>query len=312
MKTSCLLLIVFLFLVSCIEKKEKETAIENKSADPYENYRSADWDVVRIDSLLVKHTYQSSNGLSMPYRLFSPQNSNNEKVPLLVFLHGRGDRGTDNSVEIYKGAKIITRPNSILYPEMQEKYPCYILVPQCSDKTKNEEWAKWEGNTPETPFKGLGKDGSYSMSENPSESGQAALELIDKTIKENQIDPDRVYLIGLSMGGFGTWEFTSRRPDLFAAAVPMAGFSDPNQVETISHIPFWIFHGESDESNPVEGSRNMYRLLSEAGANVKYTEYEGTGHGDSFKRAFEEPMLLDWLFAKTRSTSDKPIKSVNN
>jgi predicted peptidase len=304
MKTSRLLLILFLFLVSCNKKKEM-TDTTNKSVDPYENYHSADWDVARIDSLLVKHTYQASNELNMPYRLFSPRNSVVEKIPLLIFLHGRGDRGTDNTIEIYKGAKIITRPNSILYPEMQEQYPCYVLVPQCSDKTKNEEWAKWEGNTPETPFKGLGQDGSYSMSENPSESGQAALELIDKVIRENEIDPDRVYLIGLSMGGFGTWEFTSRRPDLFAAAVPMAGFSDPNQVEKISHIPFWIFHGESDESNPVEGSRNMYKLLLEAGANVKYTEYEGTGHGDSFRMAFEEPELLDWLFTKTKSTSSE-------
>jgi len=305
MKTSQLLLILFLSLVSCNEKKEQETTeTTSESADPYENYRSADWDVARIDSLLVKHTYQASNGLNMPYRLFSPQNSTKEKFPLLIFLHGRGDRGTDNAIKIYKGAKIITRPNSIVYPEMQEKYPCYVLVPQCSDKTINEEWAKWEGNTPETPFKGLGKDGSYNMSENPSESGQAALELIDKTIKENQIDPDRVYLIGLSMGGFGTWEFTARRPELFAAAVPMVGFSDPNQVDKISHIPFWIFHGESDESNPVEGSRTMYKLLSEAGANVQYTEYEGTGHGDSFRKAFEEPMLLEWLFTHTKSTSD--------
>ena len=74
------------------------------------------------------------------------------------------------------------------------------------------------------------------------------------------------YLIGLSMGGFGTWEFTARRPDLFAAAVPMAGFSDPRQVNKIRHIPFWIFHGDRDEANPVEGSGTMYQLLKKTGA----------------------------------------------
>jgi predicted peptidase len=102
------------------------------------------------------------------------------------------------------------------------------------------------------------------------------------------------------MGGFGTWEFTARKPDLFAAAVPMAGFSDPTQIQKIEHIPFWIFHGNTDKSNPVEGSRTMYRLLKNSGADVKYTEYEGASHGDSFRMAFAEPELIPWIFSKRK------------
>ena len=253
-----------------------------------------------IDSLLVKHNFIASNGLKMPYRLFSPEGSNEDKQPLIIFLHGRGDRGNDNDSKIYREAGFITNKKSILTSSMQREYPCHILIPQCSDKTENEEWAKWIGNTPETPFDGLGKNGSYSMNPLPSESGKATLELIEQTINNYNIDANRVYLIGVSMGGFGTWEFISRRPDLFAAAVPMAGYSDPNQLEKIKHIPIWIFHGDIDKWNPVEGSRNMYKLLSQEKADVTYTEYENTQHGEAFKKAFKEEKLIPWLFSKTK------------
>ena len=141
------------------------------------------------------------------------------------------------------------------------------------------------------------------MSNVPSESGEAALELIDSIIHNSSIDVDRIYLIGVSMGGFGTWEFTARRPELFAAAVPMAGFSDPAQIDKIKDIPFWIFHGNADKSNPVEGSRKMSKLLEQAGSQVKYSEYDGAGHGESFRKAFDEPQLIPWIFSKRRQVN---------
>jgi predicted peptidase len=254
----------------------------------------------KIDALLVKNTFAATNGLKMPYRLFSPYNTSAKKKPLIIFLHGRGDRGTDNESKTYREAGFITNSNSLLSKKMQAQYPCYILVPQCSDKTENEEWAKWIGNTPETPFNGLSKHGSYSMNDIPSESGEAALELIEKTIQNNNIDPNRIYIIGISMGGFGVWEFVARKPTLFAAAIPMAGYSDPTQIENIQHIPIWIFHGNIDKWNPVEGSRNMHTLLSEKNADVKYTEYENTGHGEAFQKAFNEEKLISWLFSKSK------------
>lgn len=281
-KVSILLLVV---LLGCKSNSKEETEVLAPE---------------QIDTVLVKHTFKASNGLEMPYRLFSPDDSKDEQKALIIFLHGRGDRGTDNGSQTYHEAGFITNPNSLLTTEMQAKYPCYILVPQCSDKTENEEWAKWVGNSPETPFKGLGKDGSYSMNPIPSESGEAALELIEKTIKDNNINPKKIYLIGISMGGFGTWEFVSRKPQLFAAAVPMAGYSDPSQIENIKHIPFWIFHGSIDKWNPVEGSRNMYALLSEKNADVTYTEYKNVTHGDAFKKAFKEEKLIPWIFSKSK------------
>jgi predicted peptidase len=268
---------------------------------PLSSEATLQWLDKNLDSVLVQQSYQAPNGLTMPYRLFQPEASPSENLPLVVFLHGRGDRGTDNGRRVYENVGLFVNDLSLVAPNMQQKFPCYVLVPQCSDKTVNEEWAKWEGNTPETPFKGLGKDGSYSMSALPSESGAAALALIDHILARNRIDRNRVYLVGLSMGGFGTWEFTARRPELFAAAIPMAGFSDPTQTEKIKHIPFWIFHGDADKSNPVEGSRTMYQSLKKAGAEVKYTEYEGASHGDSFRKAFAEPELIPWMFSKKKN-----------
>jgi predicted peptidase len=252
-----------------------------------------------VDSLLVRNTHVSINNLEIPYRLFTPNNIKNEKKPLVIFLHGRGERGTENGQRIYKNAGILMNENSLLTNKLQHKYPCYVLVPQCSDKSENEEWAKWIGNSPETPFKGLEKDGSYRMNPIPSESGEATLELIEKIIAENAVDSSRVYITGLSMGGFGTWDFIARKPNLFAAAIPMAGYSDPNQLEQIKEIPIWIFHGNKDKWNPVEGSRNMYKILSEINADVKYTEYN-LGHGDTFKKAFKEPELISWMFSKIK------------
>jgi len=257
------------------------------------------WILKNVDSLLVKNTYKAANDLELPYRLFSPNKRHNQKIPLVVFLHGRGERGVENGERIYRNAGFIMNKNSLITAQSQAKYPCYILVPQCSNKTNNEEWAKWVGNSPETPFKGLGKNGSYMMNPIPSESGEATLELIEKLISEKSIDTSRIYITGLSMGGFGTWEFIARKPDLFAAAIPMAGYSDPNQTKNIKKIPIWIFHGNKDKWNPVEGSRNMYSKLTEANADVKYTEYN-LGHGDTFKEAFKEQDLIPWMFSKSK------------
>ncbi|WP_303317856.1 prolyl oligopeptidase family serine peptidase [Flavivirga abyssicola] len=290
---------IFFVFLSCISAKAQKVTLKEKAYNMEE---------LTIDSLLTKYVFSSSNGLKMPYRLFSPKNEAKTKIPLVVFLHGRGDRGVDNDSKIYHEAGIITNSNSLLETTMQSQYPCHILIPQCSDKTENEEWAKWIGNSPETPFKGLGTDGTYKMSPEPSESGAAALELIEQTIKDKNIDTDRVYIIGLSMGGFGTWEFTARKPHLFAGAIPMAGYSDPDQLEKIKHISFWIFHGDIDKWNPVTGSRTMFKLLSNSNADVKYTEYRNTGHGESFKKAFNETELIPWLFSKKRKMNSSQKK----
>ncbi|MBU2913322.1 prolyl oligopeptidase family serine peptidase [Reichenbachiella agariperforans] len=296
------LILLITTLCQCQSKPKGDSKSEEPSYQALSETENQTWIYENLSSVMQPHTFSATNGLALPYRIFVPSDLKpDEQLPLLIHLHGRGERGTDNTPKTYNNIPLFNGPNAIVSPNMQHRYRCIVLVPQCSNKTTNEEWAKWVGNTPETPFEGLEKDGSYTMNETPSESGAAALELIDTTITQYHIDTARVYLTGLSMGGFGTWEFIARRPDLFAAAVPMAGYSDPSQVERIKHIPVWIFHGDIDQYNPVAGSRNMHQLLAETGADVRYTEYTGLGHGETFQKAWTNDMLIPWMFNQRKT-----------
>jgi predicted peptidase len=105
------------------------------------------------------------------------------------------------------------------------------------------------------------------------------------------------------MGGYGTWDLLARRPDLIAAAVPICGGGDEQEVGRFAHIPIWAFHGADDTTVPVARSRNMVAALRAAGANVRYTEYAGTGH-DSWTPASQEPELLPWLFSQRRRPAE--------
>lgn len=289
--------ILMLFALTHCNTSKKETLRTYHPFSPEENQK---WVAKNLDSVMLAKTFDASNGMVLPYRIFVGEGHESQKLPLLIHLHGRGERGTDNNPKIYNNIPLFNGAHSIVSPNMQHKHPCIVLVPQCSDKTINEEWAKWVGNSPETPWEGLGENGSYTMAEKPSESAEATLELIDYMMKNYNIDSQRVYITGLSMGGFGTWEFIGRKPDLFAAAIPMAGYSDTSTVEKIKHIPIWVFHGDSDKYNPVQGSRNMYQLLKNSDAHVTYTEYANTGHGDTFQKAWQDSTLLDWIFEQKK------------
>lgn len=252
-----------------------------------------------LDRVMQRKQWLASNGMNMPYRLFvPPQYSQEVHYPLVVFLHGRGQRGNQNEAHMFNTVGLFNGPNSIVAPNGQHHFPALVLVPQCSDRTTTEEWAHWLGNSPAQPFAGLNTNGSYPQAPEPSKSGAAALELIKYISQQYSVDTSRIYLTGISMGGFGTWEFTTREPNLFAAAVPMAGYSNPQKASEISHIPFWIFHGNLDEYNPVAGSRNMYQRLKSLGANVQYTELEDFTHNASFKEAWKNPDILSWMFAQ--------------
>lgn len=260
------------------------------------------WVDTNLDKALEKRVFAASNGMQMPYRIFLPKGYDKTKqYPLFIFLHGRGDRGADNRAKMFNSRGLFTGPQSIVSPNGQSQFESIVIIPQCSDKTPDEEWAHWIGNSPEQPFVGLGKDGSYKQHPNPSMSGAAALELIDSTISNYAVDVSRVYLTGTSMGGFGAWEFATRRPDLFAVVVPMAGFSDPNTAEKVKDIPIWVFHGDEDENNPVQGSRNMSEKLKGLNAEIKYTEYPGLNHGQSFVEAWKNTEILPWMFSKVKS-----------
>jgi predicted peptidase len=128
----------------------------------------------------------------------------------------------------------------------------------------------------------------------------ALLELIEKTMKDYPIDPERVYVTGLSMGGYGTWDLMARRPKLIAAAIPVCGGADEHTAEKIQHIPVWVFHGDQDTAVAPERSRNMVAALKKAGGSPKYTEYKGVGH-DSWTATYNNADVMQWLFAQKNS-----------
>jgi Dienelactone hydrolase family len=136
-----------------------------------------------------------------------------------------------------------------------------------------------------------------SMGKEPSTPMRLALEVLSQLRKEFNLDDKRLYVTGLSMGGYGTWDVIARHPTLFAAAVPVCGGADESTAPTVKDIPIWCFHGGADPVVPTGRSRNMIKALEAAGGHPKYTEYPGVGH-NSWDKAYSEPQLPEWLFTQ--------------
>lgn len=227
--------------------------------------------------------YTTAAGKTLPYRLLSPTiGDTGKKYPLVLFLHGAGERGTDNAKQLIWFWNA-TKPSVLTRPEFVEA-KAFAVIPQCPENQQwvNVPWAK----------------GSYA-SPPLSDSLALTLELIDALKKDQPIDPDRVYVVGMSMGGYGAFDCLQRRPELFAAAMPICGAGDLSRVKAIAHIPVWAFHGEKDTVVPVSGSRDMIAALTQAGGKPRYTEYPGVGH-NSWSPAFVEKEFWTWLFAQQR------------
>lgn len=215
------------------------------------------------------------------YRLLKPLTTD-QPLPLVVFLHGAGERGTDNQLQL------LYLPDQLAQPRWRQRFPCYVLAPQCRPDRK---WMNVDWSAPGDP----------EMPTEPSEQMQAVLQMIEKTISEEQIDRSRIYLTGLSMGGFGSFDLAIRRPDLFAAVAPICGAADPSRVSVLKDHPLWIVHGDQDQAVPVERSRSATAALRKAGGNPVYVELPGVGH-NSWNPAYQDADgLLPWLFRQRRA-----------
>ncbi len=226
-----------------------------------------------------KHTFENEQG-ELPYRLLKPiQYDENQSYPLVLFFHGAGERGYDNVVPLTHIAPLFTKGVNRKY------YPCFVLVPQCPPE---QRWVEvdWSAEAHDIP-------------QEPSTPMQLTLNLLDEIIENYHIDTNRLYVTGLSMGGFATWDIIARYPDTFAAAVPICGGGDVATTEEIKDIPLWAFHGKLDQVVLVSRSRDMILSIREAGGKPKYTEYPNEYHG-SWKPAYQEPDLLKWMFAQKK------------
>ncbi|MEI6072679.1 MAG: prolyl oligopeptidase family serine peptidase [Verrucomicrobiae bacterium] len=233
-------------------------------------------------------SYMNDSRQTMSYRLFKPRDFDpTKKYPLLLSFHGAGERGNDNEGQLTPWVA------GWMAEEVQSKHPCIILMPQCPS---GQQWV-------DTPW----SKGSYEYSNIPiSKPMKLAKEIFDKLLKEKFVDTSRIYVMGASMGGYGTWNFVMRYPELVAAAVPVCGAGDPSMAQTINRIPIWAFHGDNDTTVPPSGSQDMVNAIEKGGGRrIKITIYEGVDHG-SYMKSWREKELIEWVFnqKKTDNKSD--------
>lgn len=203
---------------------------------------------------------------SYPYVVYVPRDyTPTQSLPVILFLHGSGERGTDGLKQSQVGLGGAVR----MHPE---RYHALVVMPQCAPN------ARWDG-----------------------EMVDFALQALNDVVKEYHGDKDRLYLTGLSLGGYGSWNIAAQHPDMFAAVVPVCGGGKPENAAKLKNLPIWVFHGAADPTVPVVRSQEMVEALKAAGSTlVKYTEYPGVGH-NSWDNAYNEAELPVWLFAQKRS-----------
>jgi poly(3-hydroxybutyrate) depolymerase len=220
--------------------------------------------------------YGSSNtgGTTLPFRYFVPPGYDPARAyPLILFLHGAGERGSDNEAQLDNDANGAMH---LLDDDHLAQQPVFMIAPQCFTNG-------WWGGAPL----------------------DTAIAIVDQISAQYHIDPDRVYATGLSMGGMGTWSAVTSQPDRFAAAVPMSGNDNGSAVpaSVVSAIPFWFFHAADDGTVGVGGSDNLVAALRNAGASTIYTRYDSGGHV-IWPVAYTHPLLFSWLVAQKRGAAD--------
>lgn len=188
--------------------------------------------------------FESSEGEKLNYRLLTPENAKqSKKYPLVLFLHGAGERGEDNEKQLMHGSQMF------LNPTVREKHPAFVLFPQCPS---NQYWAFLE--RPES-FDNLQMGGGMPP------ILQTVKEMLDTYLADPMVDKDRIYIMGLSMGGMGTFSLVSRYPEIFAAAIPICGVADLSVLPAAKDVKFRIYHGDADTVVSVKHSREAYRTL---------------------------------------------------
>lgn len=225
------------------------------------------------------------HGATLLYRVLYPLNYDKQKkYPLVMFLHGAGERGNNNESQLQHGGELFLRDS------IRKNYPAIVIFPQCP---KDSGWAYVEFKFDQATNKVLF---TFPFREEPTVAGGLVKELMDSLVQNGRVDNKRLYIAGLSMGGFGTFNMLARYPDYFAAAIPICGGGDTALAKRFAqNLPLWVFHGDADPIVNVEYSRSYVRALHALGATPRYTEYPGVGH-NSWDNAFVEKDLLHWLF----------------
>ena len=237
---------------------------------------SAQGDDDEVKGTFRPETFALTDTNSISYQILIPEDYDGKTAcPLLLFLHGAGERGSNNTAQLIHGRAMMEA--------IAKKYGCIVVAPQCP---KEKQWCEVPWNQKE-----------HRMPAEPSEPMAATIGALDQIAKRYNIDAKRTYVMGLSMGGYGTWDAIQRYPERFAAAVPICGGGDVEGVEIMKNTPIWAFHGDRDGAVPVDRSRQMVEALKKIDGNIKYTEYAGAGHG-IWNTVFGTEEMIVWLFSQ--------------
>ena len=237
-------------------------------------------------SLYQKHTFIKGTD-TLPYRLLLPENYDaSKKYPLILFLHGAGERGNDNEAQLMHGSNLFLRDS------LRKKYPAIILFPQCPAKSF------WSNVAIKNNAAGK-REFTFQTGGAPTIAMDLLQQLLFKTIKKYKVNKKQIYVGGLSMGGMGTFEIVNRNPKLFAAAFPICGGADSAAAPNLKKVNWWVFHGAKDDVVLPVYSERIVNALQIIQANVKFTLYPEANH-NSWDNAFAEPDLIPWLFSNKK------------
>ena len=223
------------------------------------------------------------DGDTLKYNILYPEHiKSGKKYPLVLFLHGSGERGNDNQKQLTHGSK------QFLNDKARKKYPAIVLFPQCPSDMMWTHRIKQKGTEGEWVF-------DFPVEKEPTKPAFLTNELVEELLASGKVDDRRVYIMGLSMGGIGTLDFLCRWPNKYAAASVICGGHKPELVSTYQHVPIWFFHGAKDDVVPPNYSEQVYEAHKTLNSKSKYTLYPLANH-NSWDPAFAEPDFLKWLF----------------
>ena len=234
----------------------------------------------RGQNLLFEKNVFQHNGTELNYRLLRPHPVVDAKTyPVILFLHGAGERGNNNSSQLTYVDTVFGSDRFI------KKYPAYVVLPQCP---RGKRWVDvdWGATVVKQP-----KKVSHAL--------ELAMALLDSLQSALPVDTTRIYVMGLSMGGFGSWDALYRRPEKFAAGVIISGGADTAIACRIKDIPVWVFHGAKDPVVSIALDRKMVKALINCGAKPIYTEYPNVKHGAWFKALVDKELYV-WLFSQKK------------
>lgn len=244
------------------------------------------WKISAQHEALYKQEQFISGKDTLNYRVMMPENLEfPNKFPVVLFLHGAGERGNENAKQLTHGSE--------LFYKVRDSFPAIVIFPQCP---QDDYWANATLDRSTNPI-----TLKFPVNSAPTTSMNLVMALMDGLLDQPYVDKNQVYVGGLSMGGMGTFEILKRKPEVFVAAFAICGAGNPEASEVYAKtIPMWIFHGANDDVVDPQHSVSMVSGILKYGGKPNFSLFAKDNH-NSWDSAFAEPELIPWLFSNSKS-----------